>query len=99
VDLQGRPVGLVNESAVAATPEDRRPWVTVGTVSRTLEPGLTLPADAVGEELVRAMQHSPSTEYLLLESDGSVYGVLVTKDVDAAFNAGLRAYRPGLGAA
>ena len=91
VDLQGRPVGLVNETAVAATPEDRRPWVTVGAVSRTLQPGLTLPADASGEDLVRAMQHAPSSEYLLVEPDGSVYGVLVTQDVDAAFNAGLGA--------
>ena len=99
VDLQGRPVGLVNETAVAATPDDRRPWVTVGAVSRTLEPGLTLSADSGGEELVRAMQRSPSTEYLLLEPDGSVYGVLVTQDVDAAFNAGPRAYRPRFGAA
>jgi Zn-dependent protease/CBS domain-containing protein len=99
VDLSGRPVGLVNESAVAATPEDRRPWVTVGAVSRTLEPGLTLPADSVGEELVRAMQRAPSSEYLLLEPDGSVYGVLVTQDVDTAFNTGRPTYRPRFGAA
>ena len=99
VDPSGRPVGLVNESAVAATPEERRPWVTVGAVSRTLEPGLTLPADSVGEELVRAMQRVPSTEYLLLETDGSVYGVLVTQDVDTAFNAGPAAFSPGVGAA
>ena len=91
VDPQGRPVGLVNETAVAATPEDRRPWVTVGAVSRTLQPGLTLAADTGGEDLVRAMQPAPSNEYLLVAPDGSVYGVLVTQDVDAAFNAGLRA--------
>ena len=94
VDPHGRPVGLVNESAVAATPVDRRPWVTVGAVSRTLGPGLTLPADSVGEDLVKAMQRAPSSEYLLLEPDGSVYGVLVTQDVDAAFNAGLGDPRP-----
>ena len=93
VDPQGRPVGLVNETAVAATPEERRPWVTVGAVSRTLGSGLTLPADSSGEELVRAMQRAPSSEYLLLEPDGSLYGVLVTQDVDAAFNAGLDAPR------
>jgi hypothetical protein len=60
--------------------------VAVGAVSRTLQPGLSLPADTSGEELVRAMQRSPSTEYLLLEPDGSVYGVLVARDVDAAFS-------------
>ena len=40
----GRPVGIVNEAALLATPEDRRPWVPVSTVARTLEDGLSLPA-------------------------------------------------------
>ena len=40
VTSAGQPVGLVNEAAVLATPEDRRPWVAVSTVSRTLEDGL-----------------------------------------------------------
>ena len=44
-----------------------------------------LPADLAGEALVRAMHQTPSTEYLLVEADGSIYGVLVTADVDAAF--------------
>jgi hypothetical protein len=46
-----------------------------------------LPADISGEPLIRAMQAAPSTEYLLVEPDGRVYGVLVTTDVDAAFSA------------
>ena len=37
------------------------------------------------EALLRTMQATPSSEYLLVEPDGSVYGVLVTADVDAAF--------------
>ncbi len=81
----GRPQALVSEAAVLATPEERRPWVPVSAVARTLEPGLTLPADLAGEPLVRAMQRTPASEYLLLEPDGTVYGVLVTEDVDRAF--------------
>lgn len=81
----GAPVGVVNEQAVLATPEDRRPWLNTISVARRLEPGMVLPADLTGEALVRAMHHTPSTEYLLVEADGSVYGVLVTSDVDAAF--------------
>jgi hypothetical protein len=46
-----------------------------------------LPADAAGESLVLAMQRTPATEYLLLEPDGTVYGVLATADVDRAFAA------------
>lgn len=87
LDQHGRPSGIVSEAAVLATPEDRRPWLSVEAVSRTIEPGLLLSADLGGEPLVRAMQRTPATEYLLLESDGSVYGVLVADDVDRAFAA------------
>lgn len=83
----GRPAGIVNESALRATPEDRRPWLPVSSVSRSLEPGLVLAADLGGEALVRAMQHTPASEYLLVEPDGTVYGVLVSDDVDRAFAA------------
>jgi Zn-dependent protease len=87
LDPTGRPSALVNEAALAATPEERRPWVPVSAVARTLEAGLTLPADIAGEELIRAMQKTPASEYLLVEPDGSVYGVLSTLDVDKAFEA------------
>ena len=87
LDQHGRPSGIVNEAAVLATPEDRRPWLSVEAVSRTIEPGLLLAADLAGEPLIRAMQRTPATEYLLLEPDGSVYGVLVSDDVDRAFAA------------
>ena len=40
----GQPVGIVSEAALLATPEDRRPWVAVSTVARTVEDGLRLPA-------------------------------------------------------
>jgi Zn-dependent protease len=87
LDPVGRPAGLLNEAALAATPEERRPWVPVSAVVRTLEAGLVLPADIAGEELLRAMQRTPASEYLLVEPDGTVYGVLTTHDVDRAFEA------------
>lgn len=83
----GRTSGIVNEVAVQATPEDRRPWLPVSAVARTLEPGLTLSADLSGEALIRAMQRTPASEYLLLDEEGDVFGVLVTEDVDRAFAA------------
>lgn len=81
----GRPVGLVNETALLATPEERRPWVAVSTIARTLEDGLTLPATLHGKDLVAAIGRTPATEYLLVEDDGSVYGLLATADVERAF--------------
>jgi Zn-dependent protease len=81
----GRPVGVVNEAALLATPEERRPWVAVSTVARTLEEGLSLPADISGEDLILAISRRPAAEYLLVEGDGTLYGVLATADVDRAF--------------
>jgi Zn-dependent protease len=85
VTSTGAPVGLVNEAALLATPEDRRPWVATSTVARDLSAGLRLPADIAGEDLVQAITRTPATEYLLVEADGSIYGVLTTADVDRAF--------------
>ena len=87
LDSNGRPSGIVNEAALLATPEDRRPWLPVSSVSRTMEMGLMFPVDLSGEPLIRAMQRTPATEYLLLEADGSVFGVLAAADVDKAFAA------------
>ena len=81
----GRTTGVVSEAALLATPEDRRPWVPTSSVARTLEAGLRLPVGLRGEDLVRALTRTPAAEYLLVEEDGSVYGVLVTADVDRAF--------------
>lgn len=88
VTSEGEPIGLVHEGALLATPEDRRPWMATSTVTRRLEDGLTLPADIDGEALIQAISKTPAPEYLLVEPDGSIYGVLVTSDVDAAFRAG-----------
>lgn len=87
LDAEGRTSAVVSESAVEATPPDRRPWLPVGSVARTVEPGLSLPVDIAGEALIRAMQRTPASEYLLVEPDGTLYGVLVTDDVDRAFAA------------
>jgi Zn-dependent protease len=89
----GRPSGIVNEAALLATPDDRRPWLPVSSVSRTMAEGMMFPADIGGESLVRAMQRTPASEYLLVESDGSIYGVLTTHDVDKAFAATLQTSR------
>ncbi|MDH2430678.1 site-2 protease family protein [Sphaerisporangium sp. TRM90804] len=86
VGHDGKPIAIVNEAAVSATPEQRRPWVTVGSLARTLDPSLVLPADLEGESLLDAMRGAPSGEYLLVERGGDIYGVLVTSDVNRVFS-------------
>lgn len=85
VSADGRPMGIVSEAAVTAMPAERRPWVPVSTVARAMEEGLTLPATVAGEELILAISRRPAEEYLLVEEDGRIYGVLSTADVDRAF--------------
>lgn len=85
LSASGSPVGVVNEASVLAIPEQRQPWVPVSSVARTLQPELTLPADIGGEALILAISRHPAAEYLLMEEDGRIYGVLATSDVDRAF--------------
>jgi CBS-domain-containing membrane protein len=84
VGPDGRVTGIVVEQALAAMPEARRPWVDVHSVARSLAPGATIAADLSGEDLLRALQAAPAGEYLLVEPDGSVHGVLRSSDVDRA---------------
>lgn len=86
VSTGGDPLGLVVEAAVRATPEERRPWVPVGDLSRRLEPGHRLPADLAGEELIYLMTSEPASEYLVVEPGGEIYGVLATADVERALS-------------
>jgi Zn-dependent protease/CBS domain-containing protein len=85
VDHDDKPIAILNESAVMATPEQRRPWIEVGSLARTLEPSLVLPADLSGMALLDAIRQAPASEYLLVEPSGQVYGVLAARDVDRAF--------------
>jgi Zn-dependent protease len=90
VTADGTPIGIVREAAVTAMPLERRPWVAVSTVTRAMEDGLTLPATVAGEELILAISRRPAEEYLLVEEDGRIYGVLSTADVDRAFRENAR---------
>jgi Zn-dependent protease len=86
VDHEDKPIAILNEVAVMATPPQRRPWIEAGSLARTLEPDLVLPADLSGMALLDAIRRAPgATEYLLVEPSGQVYGVLARRDIDHAF--------------
>ena len=85
VDHESTPVAIVNETAVMATPEQRRPWIEAGTLARAIDPGLVLPADLAGMALLDAVRKTPASEYLLIEPSGQVFGVLAASDLDQAF--------------
>ncbi len=85
VDHENTPTAVVSEAAVQATPEERRPWIEVGSLARTLSPDLVLSANLSGMDLIKAVQQAPASEYLLIEPSGKVFGVLATADLDLAF--------------
>ncbi len=88
VDHDAKPIAIVNEGAVMATPEQRRPWIDAGSLARTLDPDMILSADLSGMDLIEAVRKAPASEYLLVEPSGEVYGVLATADLDHAFAGG-----------
>jgi hypothetical protein len=84
-DASGRVIALVHDQAAAAVPVERRPWVTVDTVARTLEPGRALAADLAGEDVIRAVQANPAPTYLVVSGE-DVVGVLRTADLARLLN-------------
>jgi Zn-dependent protease/CBS domain-containing protein len=85
VDHENTPIAIVSESAVTATPPQRRPWIEAGTLARSLDPTLVLAADLSGMALIDAVRKAPASEYLVVEPTGQVYGVLAASDLDGAF--------------
>ncbi|MCS0636127.1 site-2 protease family protein [Streptomyces sp. LP05-1] len=85
VDGQGRPTGLVRETAIVGVPRHRRPWVAVGGLAQDLTEGMRVPAELAGEDLLDRLRAHPATEYLVVEETGEIYGVLSTADVERAF--------------
>jgi Zn-dependent protease len=79
-DSSGRVVALVHDQAAAAVPVERRPWVPVESVARTLDPGRTLAVTLAGEDVIRAVQAHPAPSYLVVAGD-DVVGVLRTADL------------------
>jgi Zn-dependent protease len=84
-DHENKPIAIVNEAAVTATPPQRRPWIEVGSLARTIDPSIILNADIGGMALLDALRRAPATEYLLVEDTGQVYGVLAARDLDQVF--------------
>ncbi|WP_329130236.1 site-2 protease family protein [Streptomyces sp. NBC_01476] len=89
VDGKGDPTALVRESAIVSIPEHRRPWVAVSGLAQDLTPGMRVSAELTGEALLDQLRANPSTEYLVVEPTGEIYGVLSTADVERAFLAAM----------
>jgi Zn-dependent protease/CBS domain-containing protein len=85
VDHDSKPIAIVNEAAVMATPPQRRPWIDTGSMARSIDPSLVLSADLQGMALLDAIRRAPASEYLLADPTGQVVGVLAARDLDQVF--------------
>ncbi|MGY0487598.1 site-2 protease family protein [Streptomyces sp. WG-D5] len=85
VDPDGEPHSLVREAAIVGVPEHRRPWVPVSGLAQDLTDGMRVSAELAGEELLDTLRATPATEYLVVEENGAIYGVLSAADVERAF--------------
>ncbi|MEB3963942.1 site-2 protease family protein [Streptomyces kunmingensis] len=85
VDVDGEPRSLVREAAIVGVPEHRRPWVAVSGLAQDLTDGMRVSAELAGEDLLDTLRATPATEYLVVENNGAIYGVLSAADVERAF--------------
>ncbi|MFE6890705.1 site-2 protease family protein [Streptomyces sp. NPDC057694] len=85
VDPDGEPRSIVREAAIVGVPEHRRPWVPVSGLAQDLSDGMRVSAELAGEDLLDTLRATPATEYLVVEENGAIYGVLSAADVERAF--------------
>ncbi|MFC3502414.1 site-2 protease family protein [Micromonospora krabiensis] len=79
-DGAGRPVALVDPTAAAAVPAERRPWLAVDAVSRPLAGLPTLPVELDGERVMDSVQTHPGAQYVVTAGE-DVVGVLHIADL------------------
>lgn len=87
VDATGAVTGVVSEAAVKAVPHERRPWVSAGSVARTVRAGDLVRPDEDGTALVERLRSGRTTEWVVVDPDdepGAAVAVLVVEDLVAA---------------
>ena len=82
VDSGGHAQALMTSASVEAVPRERRPWVRVDDVSRSLDPDTVWNPRWRGEEVIRAMRRHPANEYAVVE-DGLPLGIVRSADIVA----------------
>ncbi len=80
----GEVSGVVSEGALSTVEEERRPWQAISSVARPIADTPTLMADIPGAELLRVLGTQPAAEYLLVDPDHQIFGVLMASDIEAA---------------
>ena len=83
-DSDGQVSGVVSPDAADAVPPERRPWVPVSSVAVSTPSAHRIAPDSHGMDLIAALNDQPAPVHIVGGPDGTVYGVLVTADVQAS---------------
>lgn len=79
-DTAGRPVALVDPAAADAVPVERRPWLAVDAVARSLPDLPTMPVGLDGERVMETVQTHPGAQYVVTSGE-DVVGILHIADL------------------
>ncbi|MEW2382255.1 M50 family metallopeptidase [Micromonospora sp. NPDC047707] len=79
-DSAGRPLALVDPATAAAVPTERRPWVAVDTVSRSLAGLPAMPVGLDGHQVMETVQQHPGAQYVVTSGE-DVVGILHIVDL------------------
>ena len=88
-DSSGHVLALLNDAAAEAVPPERRPWVPVDSLARTLDADHVVRADLRGADLLRTVQADPHGDYLVVRGQ-DVIGVLRGADLNHLRRPGTR---------
>ncbi len=77
----GRPWALMDPAALTQVPEQRLGTTPAEAVALALPPHALVPQSLGGDPLIRFLQANPAAEYVVLDAQGGVAGVLFTEDV------------------
>lgn len=80
VDSAGNPTALMHTGAVKAVPPQRRPWVAIDDVCRTLDALNCWESQWRGERVIEAMRANPLPEYAVFDGDQAV-GIVRSVDI------------------
>ncbi|MER7419482.1 site-2 protease family protein [Micromonospora peucetia] len=79
-DTAGRPVALVDPAAAEAVPVERRPWLAVDAVARSLSGLPAMPVGLDGERVMQTVQSHPGAQYVVTSGE-DVVGILHIADL------------------
>ncbi|MFG3702144.1 M50 family metallopeptidase [Micromonospora sp. NPDC047620] len=79
-DSAGRPVALVDPAEAEAVPAERRPWLAVDAVARSLADLPAMPVGLDGERVMEAVQTHPGAQYVVTSGE-DVVGILHIADL------------------